>query len=82
MGNAVDSTRKHYIAVCVRYDAMGCYGSGVFAMVCYGKNLNLLMHWNRDFISLSSLHFLSEQSTPPSAGPVYMVSCTSIASTA
>jgi hypothetical protein len=46
MGNVVDSTREHYIAVCVRYDAMGCYGSGVFAMVCYGKNLNLLMWEN------------------------------------
>ena len=44
MENVVDSTREYYIVVCVHYDAMGCYGSSVFAMACYGKNLGLLMH--------------------------------------
>ena len=43
MGNVLDSAREHYIIVSVHYDTMGCYGSGVFAMACYGKNLNLLM---------------------------------------
>jgi hypothetical protein len=36
MGNVLDSAREHYIAVSVHYDTMGCYGSGVFAMACYG----------------------------------------------
>jgi hypothetical protein len=47
MGNVLDSAREHYIAVSVHYDTMGCYGSGVFAMACYGKNLNLLMSATR-----------------------------------
>jgi hypothetical protein len=44
MGNVLDSARERYIVVSVHYDTMGCYGSGVFAMACYGKNLNLLMN--------------------------------------
>jgi hypothetical protein len=44
MGLVVDSASlEHYIAVSVHYDTMGCYGSRMFAMACYGKNLNLLM---------------------------------------
>jgi hypothetical protein len=34
------------------YGTMGCYGFGVFAMTCYGKNLNLLMSHLRCYGSL------------------------------
>jgi len=65
MGNVVGSAREHYITVSVHYDAMGCYGSGVFAMACYGKNLNLLMQ--AGFLSmycLLNMHFNTRLEAP------------------